>query len=214
MTDAQVEEFFATLRAANPQPVTELEFSSVFELLAAVLLSAQATDASVNRATRRLFAVAGTPQRLLRAGRGRDSSPSSAASALYRTKARNLIATCALLLEQPCRGSAPRWSMPCRPCPASAARPRTSCSTWPSANRPFPSTPMCFALPTAPAWPAEARQRQVEVGLQRRVPAHYAGPCAPLARSCTGAMSAWRASHCALQCSVRHCCDMGRSVPN
>ena len=50
--------FFATLAAANPQPETELEYSSVFELLAAVLLSAQATDVGVNKATRRLFALA------------------------------------------------------------------------------------------------------------------------------------------------------------
>ena len=68
MTDDQVESFFATLSAANPQPVTELEFSSVFELLAAVLLSAQATDVGVNRATRRLFAAAPTPQRMLALG--------------------------------------------------------------------------------------------------------------------------------------------------
>ncbi|HPO19529.1 MAG TPA: endonuclease III, partial [Rubrivivax sp.] len=64
MDDAQVERLFATLSAANPHPVSELEFSSVFELLAAVLLSAQATDAGVNKATRRLFAVAATPQRM------------------------------------------------------------------------------------------------------------------------------------------------------
>ena len=68
MDDAQVQTFFATLQAANPQPQTELEFSSVFELLAAVLLSAQATDASVNRATRPLFRDAGTPQRMLALG--------------------------------------------------------------------------------------------------------------------------------------------------
>jgi endonuclease-3 len=58
MTDAQVETFFATLQRANPQPQTELEFSSTFELLAAVLLSAQATDVGVNKATRSLFATA------------------------------------------------------------------------------------------------------------------------------------------------------------
>ena len=60
MNAAAIETFFATLRAANPQPASELEYSSVFELLAAVLLSAQATDAGVNKATRRLFALAPT----------------------------------------------------------------------------------------------------------------------------------------------------------
>ena len=63
-----VEPFFATLKAANPQPETELDYSSVFELLVAVLLSAQATDAGVNRATPRLFAAAPTPQQMLALG--------------------------------------------------------------------------------------------------------------------------------------------------
>jgi endonuclease III len=99
MTDDQVERFFASLAAANPQPVTELEFSSVFELLAAVLLSAQATDVGVNKATRRLFAVAGTPQRMLALGVD-GLEPYIRTIGLYRTKARNLIATCQLLIER------------------------------------------------------------------------------------------------------------------
>ena len=65
MNDAQVERFFSVLKAANPQPQTELQYGSVFELLVAVLLSAQATDASVNKATPRLFALAPTPQAML-----------------------------------------------------------------------------------------------------------------------------------------------------
>ena len=64
MTPAQIDAFFATLQAANPHPVTELEYTSVFELLAAVLLSAQATDVGVNKATRRLFPVANTPAQM------------------------------------------------------------------------------------------------------------------------------------------------------
>ena len=65
MNAERIEAMFATLRAANPQPASELVYSSVFELLAAVLLSAQATDVSVNKATRRLFLVANTPQALI-----------------------------------------------------------------------------------------------------------------------------------------------------
>ena len=61
MTPEHIEAFFATLRDANPHPETELAYTSVFELLAAVLLSAQATDVGVNKATRTLFAEAGTP---------------------------------------------------------------------------------------------------------------------------------------------------------
>ena len=68
MKTADIEPFFATLKAANPQPQTELAFSNVFELLAAVLLSAQATDVSVNKATKRLFALANTPQKMVALG--------------------------------------------------------------------------------------------------------------------------------------------------
>ena len=68
MKKEHIEPFFAMLKAANPQPNTELEYTSVFELLTAVLLSAQATDVGVNKATRKLFAVANTPQQILNLG--------------------------------------------------------------------------------------------------------------------------------------------------
>ena len=68
MQAPQIEAFFATLQAANPSPVTELEYTSVFELLTAVLLSAQATDVGVNKATRKLFPVANTPLAMLDLG--------------------------------------------------------------------------------------------------------------------------------------------------
>jgi endonuclease III len=96
---AQIEPFFATLAAANPQPQTELEFANVFELLAAVLLSAQATDVGVNKATRRLFAVANTPERMV--GLGIDALTDHLRTiGLYRTKARNLLSTCQILIDQ------------------------------------------------------------------------------------------------------------------
>ena len=99
MTPAQIDTFFATLQAANPQPQSELEFSSAFELLAAVLLSAQATDVSVNKATRKLFPVANTPQRIL------DLSVEGLEGyiktiGLYRSKARHLMQTCRILVER------------------------------------------------------------------------------------------------------------------
>ena len=93
-----IEPFFATLKAANPQPNTELEYTSVFELLAAVLLSAQATDVGVNKATRRLFVVAPTPQRMLALGlAGLESQIKTIG--LYRSKARHLLETCKILVE-------------------------------------------------------------------------------------------------------------------
>ena len=99
MKDADIEPFFATLKAANPMPVSELEYSTVFELLAAVLLSAQATDVGVNKATRRLFPVANTPQAMLDLGIEKLEDYIKTIG-LYRTKARNLMATCRILVDQ------------------------------------------------------------------------------------------------------------------
>ena len=99
MKKQHIEPFFATLKAANPQPNTELEYTSVFELLAAVLLSAQATDVSVNKATRQLFPVANTPQKILALGlTGLESYIKTIG--LYRSKAKHLMETCRILVEQ------------------------------------------------------------------------------------------------------------------
>ncbi len=99
MKAADVQAFFATLAAANPQPQTELEFASVFELLTAVLLSAQATDVSVNKATRGLFLVANTPQKMLALGlEGLEAHIKTIG--LYHSKARHLLQTCQMLVEQ------------------------------------------------------------------------------------------------------------------
>lgn len=89
---------FSRLAAGNPNPTTELAFSSPFELLAAVLLSAQATDVSVNAATRRLFPKANTPQAILALGVA-GLEPYIRTIGLYRTKAKHLVETCAILLR-------------------------------------------------------------------------------------------------------------------
>ena len=99
MKKESIAPFFATLKAANPQPNTELEYTTVFELLAAVLLSAQATDVGVNKATRKLFPAAGTPQKILALGlEGLESHIKTIG--LYRSKARHLMETCRILVEQ------------------------------------------------------------------------------------------------------------------
>jgi endonuclease-3 len=99
MKKQHIEPFFATLKAANPQPNTELEYTSVFELLAAVLLSAQATDVGVNKATRRLFAVAHTPQQIWDLGlTGLEGYVQTIG--LYHSKAKHLLETCRILVEQ------------------------------------------------------------------------------------------------------------------
>jgi endonuclease-3 len=99
MNTAKRQEIFTRLRAANPTPTTELAFESPFELLVSVVLSAQATDRSVNLATEKLFRRANTPRALLDLGAaGLEESIKSIG--LYRTKAKNLLATCRLLLDR------------------------------------------------------------------------------------------------------------------
>ena len=99
MKPEAVEPFFATLRAADPAPTTELVYGSEFQLLVAVILSAQATDASVNRATLGLFADAGTPQTMLALGEERLDGYLQGVN-FHRAKAKNVLATCRLLIER------------------------------------------------------------------------------------------------------------------
>ncbi|NYT81830.1 endonuclease III [Alcaligenaceae bacterium] len=99
MNQAKRTEIFERLRAANPSPTTELEYASTFQLLIAVLLSAQATDRSVNLATRKFFPEHGTPQGLLALGEERLSDYIKTIG-LYKTKAKNVIKTCHILMEQ------------------------------------------------------------------------------------------------------------------
>ena len=90
---------FERLRAANPEPRGELEYRNPFELLVAVVLSAQATDKSVNLATRELYAVANTPAAILKLGTSKLEQHIKRIG-LYRTKAKNILATCKLLLDE------------------------------------------------------------------------------------------------------------------
>jgi len=106
MNAQQRAEIFRRLREANPQPTTELEYTTPFQLLIAVLLSAQATDVGVNKATRRLFPVAGTAQALLALGEEKLKSYISTIG-LYNAKAKNIIATCKILVAQHA-GAVPR----------------------------------------------------------------------------------------------------------
>ena len=106
MKRADVAELFRRLQELNPHPTTELHYHTPFELLVAVILSAQATDVGVNKATRRLFPVANTPEKIL--ALGEDGLKRYVATiGLYNTKAKNIIAMCALLLERHA-GAVPR----------------------------------------------------------------------------------------------------------
>ena len=99
MNPAKRQEIFSRLRQANPNPTTELEYTTPFELLIAVLLSAQSTDVGVNKATRKLYPVANTPQAILDMGVDELKTYISTIG-LYNNKAKNVIATCEILVNQ------------------------------------------------------------------------------------------------------------------
>lgn len=98
MKKADIEQFYSRLRDANPAPTTELHYATPFQLLIAVILSAQATDVGVNKATARLYPVAPTPAAMLALGE-EGLTDYIKTIGLFRTKAKNVIATCRMLLE-------------------------------------------------------------------------------------------------------------------
>ena len=99
MLASSIQKIFATFAKANPKPTTELHYHTPFELLISVILSAQATDVSVNKATAKLYPVAHTPQAILDLGE-EGLMEYIKSIGLYKTKAKNILKTCALLLEQ------------------------------------------------------------------------------------------------------------------
>jgi endonuclease III len=99
MDSKTVNEIFKRLKAHNPEPTTELKYSTPFELLISVILSAQATDVGVNKATQKLYAVANTPEKILKLGL-RGLKRFIKTIGLYNTKAKNIMSTCKLLLER------------------------------------------------------------------------------------------------------------------
>jgi endonuclease-3 len=106
MKRADIAELFRRLRELDPNPTTELKYRTPFELLVAVILSAQSTDAGVNKATAKLFPVANTPERILELGESGLKRYISTIG-LYNAKAKNILATCALLVERH-HGEVPR----------------------------------------------------------------------------------------------------------
>ncbi len=99
MKKADIAELFRRLRELDPEPTTELEYQTPFELLVSVILSAQATDVSVNKTTKKLFAVANTPKKILKLGEA-GLKKYIATIGLYNAKAKNIIAMCRMLLER------------------------------------------------------------------------------------------------------------------
>ena len=99
MNKAKRQEIFTRLKSENPEPTTELAYTNPFELLIAVILSAQATDVSVNKATAKLFPVANTPEAIRELGEA-GLKQYIKTIGLYNSKAKNIIKTCSLLIEQ------------------------------------------------------------------------------------------------------------------
>jgi endonuclease-3 len=213
MTDAQVEEFFAILKAANPQPLSELEFSSVFELLAAVLLSAQATDAGVNKATRRLFAVAGTPARMLALG-VEGLEPYIRTIGLYRTKARNLIATCGLLIDKH-GGEVPRTLEALQALPGVGRKTANVVLNVAFGEATFAVDTHVFRVANRTGLARGRTPLEVETGLQRRVPPAHRGDAHHWLILHGRYICQARQPLCQ-RCSVAHCCDyaLAQRVPN
>lgn len=142
-------EIFSRLQAENPSPTTELNYQTTFELLIAVILSAQATDVSVNKATTKLFAVANTPQAIL--DLGLDGLKTYIKTiGLYNSKAENIIKTCRLLLDKH-DGAVPADRAALEALPGVGRKTPMSCSTPPLASLPSPLTRTSFASATAPA---------------------------------------------------------------
>ena len=167
-----IEPFFQTLRSANPQPATELEYTSVFELLCAVLLSAQATDAGVNKATRRLFPVANTPQRILALGLPALTEHIRSIG-LYRTKAANLMRTCALLVERHAR-RVPRTREALEALPGVGRKTANVVLNVAYGEPTMAVDTHIFRVANRTGLAPGANPLQVELGLLERVPERYA----------------------------------------
>ena len=193
--------------------MTELEFSSVFELLAAVLLSAQATDVGVNKATRRLFAVAGTPQRMLALG-VEGLEPYIRTIGLYRTKARNLIATCQLLIERH-GGEVPRSLEALQALPGVGRKTANVVLNVAFGEPTFAVDTHVFRVANRTGLAPGRTPLEVELGLQRRVPERYRGDAHHWLILHGRYVCLARRPLCE-RCSVATCCDHARAaaVPN
>jgi endonuclease-3 len=210
MTPAQIDTFFATLQGANPEPQSELEYTSVFELLAAVLLSAQATDVSVNKATRRLFAVAGTPQKILALSLEALEGYIKTIG-LYRNKARHLMETCRILVQRH-DGEVPRTRE------ALEALPGVGRKTANVVLNVAFGEPVCavdthiFRVGNRTGLAPGKTPYEVEMALQGRVPTQYAQHAHHWLILLGRYICTARQPHCG-QCAVAGCCDYSPKTP-
>ncbi len=207
MNREQIDTFFATLKAANPQPQTELAYSSVFELLAAVLLSAQATDVGVNKATRGLFAVAPTPQKMRGLGVAGIEAHIKTIG-LYRNKAKNLHETCRLLLEHH-GGQVPQDREALEALPGVGRKTANVVLNVAFGQPTMAVDTHIFRVSNRTGLAAGKTPLAVELGLMRRVPANYLVDAHHWLILHGRYVCQARSPKCG-ECTVRACCDMGR----
>ena len=208
MTPADIESFFATLAAANPQPVGELEYTSVFELLAAVLLSAQATDVSVNKATRGLFAVANTPQAMLALGEA-GIAQHIRSIGLYRNKAKHLAQTCALLVERH-GGQVPRSREALQALPGVGRKTANVVLNVAFGDPTQPVDTHVFRVANRTGLAPGKTPQAVEAALERRVPPAYRVNAHHWLILHGRYVCTARSPQCSA-CAVNRCCDMFRA---
>ncbi len=198
---------FARLRSANPHPQTELEFSSVFELLAAVLLSAQATDVGVNKASKRLFALAPTPQKMLALGLDRVTGLVRTIG-LYRTKAQNLLQTCRILVEQH-GGQVPRTREALQALPGVGRKTANVVLNVAFGEPTMAVDTHIFRVSNRTGLAPGRNPLEVESGLLQRVPPAYRMDAHHWLILHGRYVCQARRPLCG-QCAVRDCCDFGR----
>jgi endonuclease III len=208
---ADIESFFATLAAANPQPQAELEYTSVFELLTAVALSAQATDIGVNKATRRLFARASTPQAMLDLGEAQVAELIRTIG-LYRNKAKNLVAACRILIDE--HGSrVPRDREALERLPGVGRKTANVVLNVAFGEPTMAVDTHVFRVSNRTGLAPGATVWAVEQGLERRVPPAFARDAHHWLILHGRYVCQARTPQCAA-CAVRACCDLGRrSMP-
>ena len=209
MKPEAIEPFFATLAAANPRPQSELQYSSVFELLAAVLLSAQATDVGVNKATRQLFALAPTPQRMLALGEERVTEGVRTIG-LFRTKAKNLLATCRILIEQH-GGKVPRSRQALEALPGVGRKTANVVLNVAFGEPTMAVDTHVFRVANRTGLAPGRNPLQVEERLLQRVPARYAVDAHHWLILHGRYVCQARAPRCDA-CAVRRWCDHGRAL--
>ena len=207
MNNAEIETFFTTLARANPQPQTELEFTSVFELLIAVLLSAQATDISVNKATRRLFALAPTPQAMLALGLERITELIRTIG-LYRTKARHVMQTCEQLVVQH-GGAVPRTREALQALPGVGRKTANVVLNVAFGEPTMAVDTHIFRVSNRSGLAPGRNPLQVELALMQRVPARFAVDSHHWLILHGRYVCKARQPEC-LRCQVRSSCDYGK----